>query len=121
MGNWETWLPQIVATIIVFIGGMATAKARASADNAQATAVNVDTFQKLIKQVQDLTKEVGDVRDEVADIKDKNRVLWQYVYGMIEHMRRHKVKPLPPPRELESDPVLMKLIKDMNGGGEAGK
>jgi hypothetical protein len=113
------WLPAVIASIISFIGGLATSRANASA-------VNVKTFQDLIAQVQALSTdlkiarqeasdEIEKVRDELDRLDDKNRVLWQYVYALIEQVSRHE-HPLKPPKELESDPKLMKMIQEFERG-----
>jgi glutamine synthetase type III len=114
MDNWFQFLGTILVSVIAYLGGLATSKANA-------TAVNVKTFQDLVNQVQALSKdlqkarddasaEIDKVRDELSSLETKNRVLWQYVYAMIEHMGRNDVDPLPPPEELKSDPKLMKMI-----------
>lgn len=114
------WLPAVIASIISFIGGLATSRANASA-------VDVKTFRDLVEQVQalsddlrkvkkDASDEIGKMRDEFDKLEDKNSVLWQYVYAMIEYMGKQGVEPLQPPKELESDPKLMKMLIEMRKG-----
>jgi outer membrane murein-binding lipoprotein Lpp len=111
------WLPAVIMSIISFIGGLATSRANASA-------VDIRTFRELVAEVQALSsdlrkvkKDAGEemekVHDEIEKLDDKNRVLWQYVYSLIEHMGRNNVDPLQPPRELESDPKLMKMLVEL--------
>jgi vesicle coat complex subunit len=108
------WVPTIIAAVISFIGGLATSRANA-------TAINIKTFQDLVTQVQalsiDLKKareesslEIENVRDELDRLDDKNRALWQYVYALIEAFGRGDKEPPRPPKELESDPKLMKIL-----------
>jgi hypothetical protein len=53
----------------------------------------------------------------MSGLEDKNRVLWQYVYAMIEYMGRVGVEPPRPPTELESDPKLMKMLVEFSRKG----
>jgi glutamine synthetase type III len=112
------WLPTIIAAVISFLGGLATSRANA-------TAINIKTFQDLVTQVQalsiDLQKareesslEIEKVRDDLDKLERKNIYLWQYVYALLEHLGRHDVVPLNPPKELESDAKLMKLLSDIS-------
>lgn len=51
-----------------------------------------------------------DLRKKLSDIDVKYRVLFQYLYASVEHMIKNNVKPLPVPKELESNPELMRLL-----------
>lgn len=67
-------------------------------------------------QVDRDARERNDLRQKLSAFEVNNRVLWKYVYALLEHMRRHKIKPPEPPEELRSDPEIMKLIN--NGEAE---
>jgi glutamine synthetase type III len=118
MGEWLSAGIAVVTAIIAYIGGLATSKANANA-------INIKTFQDLVTQVQalsiDLKKareesslEIEKVRDDLDKLERKNIYLWQYVYALLEHLGRNEISPLNPPKELESDAKLMKLISDIH-------
>jgi cell division protein FtsB len=80
--------------------------------------IEADTLGKLSSQIIDLQGKYNTLHTEQLSLKnqiekldDKNRVLWQYVYALIEQLKKKKLTPIKPPTELESDPQLMKLLK----------
>jgi peptidoglycan hydrolase CwlO-like protein len=111
-------LLEVIALIgvpaLTFFAGRATRKL----NNAQARATETDSLTKLSDQILKLQNQIDELRKDQETIKterekfeDKNRVLWQYVYALIEQIKNKKIKPIDPPVELQSDPVLMKLFK----------
>jgi hypothetical protein len=94
----------IVVALISFHGGRSLSKA-------QKNAVDVETLFKLSKEVQILNDDLLKLKNEVERFEDKNRVLWQYVYTLIENFHSNDLTPPNPPIGLESDPKLLKLIK----------
>ena len=52
-----------------------------------------------------------ELRRKFSELDSKYRILWQYMISLVEHMKRHNVSPLDPPKELQTDPELMRIIK----------
>ena len=52
-----------------------------------------------------------ELRRKFSELDNKYRILWQYMISLVEHMKRHNVSPLDPPKELQTDPELMRIIK----------
>ena len=52
-----------------------------------------------------------ELRRKFSELDSKYRILWQYMISMVEHMKRNGVNPLDPPKELQTDPELMRIIK----------
>lgn len=105
----------ILATVVlplgIFHGSRAVTKA-------QKNMIEADTLGKLSSQIidlqgkyNDLHKEQLSLRNQIEKLDDKNRILWQYVYALIEQIKKKKMTPIAPPIELESDPQLIKLLK----------
>ena len=110
------------ATIIVaLIGaalGLLTFHGSRAINKANKNLMDADTLGKLATQIIDLQgkystlhSEQLTLKNQVEKLDDKNRVLWQYVYALIEQLKKKKLTPVKPPVELESDPQLMKLLK----------
>ena len=106
MGEWLSPILAFVGVVLSFLGGWATSRANTNA-------INVKTFQELVNQVQDISDELVKVKSNMSAMDGKNRVLWQYVYALIENSLGHKVVPPDPPKELESDPRLMKILEQI--------
>lgn len=101
----ETILAVIAAisSVVAIVTSYQSNKSKMRWENAQTNAVNVETFQGLVKDVGELTKKYN-------DLDRKYSILWQYTLALIENDKRHRIKPVPPPTELQTDPQLMKLI-----------
>lgn len=52
-----------------------------------------------------------ELRRKFSELDNKYRILWQYMISLVEHMKRNNVSPLGPPKELQTDPELMRIIK----------
>lgn len=52
-----------------------------------------------------------ELRRKFSELDNKYRILWQYMISLVEHMKRNNVSPLDPPKELQTDPELMRIIK----------
>lgn len=62
-------------------------------------------------QLEKDTRDRDDLRRKLGEVDIKNRALWQYLIALLEHMRRNGLKPLDPPKELQSDPEIMRILK----------
>jgi cell division protein FtsB len=110
------------ATIIVALIGAAVAllsfHGGRAVNKAQKNMIEAETLGKLSTQIIDLQgkyntlhNEQLSLRNQLEKLDDKNRILWQYVYTLIEQIKKKKLTPVTPPAELESDPQLIKLLK----------
>lgn len=59
---------------------------------------------------QDAT-ERGELRKKLDEFEAKYRAMFQYLLALLEHMRKHGIKPPHPPKVLESDPEIMKFVR----------
>lgn len=64
-------------------------------------------------QIDKDARDRADLRQKLADSDVRNRVLWKYLIALMEQLRHHKITPVPPPVELESDPEIIKLFNDI--------
>lgn len=109
-----TAIATVVVAAIAYLGGRENGKAAKS----NANAVDVETLQRLVndsiqkhKTIIELQNKVEEITDKLDKLEQKNTVLWQYVYALIDFIKRHKLIPPPPPRELDGDAKLMELLK----------
>lgn len=93
-------ITMIVVALISWNGG-----------KAQRANTHADTIIDLTTQVQQFSKDLTDIRKQVGEIEHKNQVLWQYVYALLEQLKKNKIAPIKPPAELESDPQIIKIFK----------
>jgi len=98
-----TVIGAIIVALLSFHGGRALTKS-------QKNVVDIDALVKLSAEVQRLNDNLIKVKNQVEKYEDKNRILWQYVYQLIENNHRFDMQSPRPPVELESDPVLIKLL-----------
>jgi len=110
----ETVLVSIIGAAAVVIGALLSFHAGRLMNKSQAFAINTDTLLKLSDKVQKLSQEILDIRNELDDVQDKNRVLWTYLYQVLDVMKKRGVRPPRPPADLENDEKLMELIKWIN-------
>lgn len=52
-----------------------------------------------------------ELRKKYTELDNKYRILWQYMIALVERMKKHSLVPLDPPKELQTDPELMRIIK----------
>ncbi|RPI95518.1 MAG: hypothetical protein EHM40_02890 [Chloroflexi bacterium] len=107
-------IASVVGGAIVFFGNRATNQAKARKDKADASAVEIETFQELVDKVRELSDEVINLKREQSMFISKNTALWQYVYALLEYIVQIGKQPPLPPLELETDPKLMKIIQDIS-------
>jgi len=104
----------IISAAAVIIGALLSFHAGRLMNKSQAFAINSETLIKLSDKVRDLSQEIIELKNQIDDVKDKNRVLWAYTYQLLDQLRRHKIKPVPPPDELMEDQKLATLLKWIN-------
>jgi hypothetical protein len=56
------------------------------------------------------TRDRDEMRKKMGEMDTRYRILWQYVIALLEHMQKHELEPLAPPKELESDPEIMRIF-----------
>jgi hypothetical protein len=110
--------PTILVAIIGAAVGLLTFHGSRAINKANKNMIEADTLGKLSSQIIDLQGKYNalhsdqiKLKNDIEKIDDKNRVLWQYVYALIEQIKKKKLTPIKPPIELESDPRLMKLLR----------
>ena len=109
------------AIIVAIIGaavGLLTFHGSRSINKANKNMIEAETLGKLTNQIIDLQGKYNtlytdqlSLKNQIEKLGDTNRVLWQYVYALIEQIHAHKITPVKPPAEIESDPLLIKLLK----------
>lgn len=72
-------------------------------NKANATAVDIKTFNELVDKV-------GKLSDDLNTVKSSNSALWSYVYDLIEFIISKGHTPPLPPAELDTNPKLIKLL-----------
>ena len=104
--------PIRIIEMIVTAGGILLGYHGARTLNkANKESVGIKTFQDLVKQVNELSAEVQVLRNENGIALSQSRILWAYVYELIDVLKFHKL-PIPePPIQLETDPKLRAIIK----------
>lgn len=63
-------------------------------------------------QIDKDSRERLDLQKKLAEFETRNRVLWKYLIALLEQIRKHRIKPVPPPEELQSDPEIIKLLDE---------
>jgi hypothetical protein len=80
-----------------------------------------ETIAKQGKTLSDAFDEIDELRDEQRKSDRRQRITWVYMIQLIEGYGRHGLTPDAPPKELETDPELMRLlhvIKERNKANE---
>jgi hypothetical protein len=100
------WIPlaMIVSGFIGFWGNRILSRANANA-------VDIKSLQDLSKRVEEQAESIHEIQTKFLALDKKISIMWQYIYALVEQIRKLKKKPIPPPKELESDPILVKLFK----------
>lgn len=80
---------------------------------AEITALDVTTFRGLVEDIKKLKRENVGVQSKIADLNKKYSALWAYVYALLDFIKQHGLVPPDPPMELETDPKIMKMIKEI--------
>ena len=70
-----------------------------------------DTLGRLAKELDITTDQLVEAFRDMRVTKRRTELLIGYLIQTLEHMARHKLKPLALPAELESDPDLSKYFK----------
>ena len=94
----------ILIAVLSFLGGRNHQKA-------QTNAVDINSLIQLSTRVGEQATEIAAINGRVDKLDSKIAVMWQYIYSLVEQLRGNNITPIKPPAELESDPLLMKLIK----------
>jgi hypothetical protein len=112
------------AIIVALIGaavGLLTFHGSRTINKANKNMIEAETLGKLSGLIIDLQGKYNALhtdqlalKNQIEKLGDTNRVLWQYVYALIEQIRAHKITPVKPPTEIESDPLLIKLLKTVD-------
>jgi hypothetical protein len=106
---------EIIIAIIGAVGVIATALLAfhrgKGLEKSQQSSVDIKSIIELSKEVRELHGNFIALQNKVDKMEDKIRVMWQYIYALIGQLNDNKISPIAPPAELDSDPVLMKLLK----------
>lgn len=111
-----TALAMIAVALLGFHGGRTLSKAQRNAVDIKSLIDLSVRVEQLNIKLQDTMNSQAELRNEVDDFEDKNRILWQYVYALIESHNTHGIPIPPPPDELKADPKLIELIKKRING-----
>lgn len=93
-----------IVSLLTFHGGRALSRS-------QANSIDAKTLIELSTQVRILHTEFITISNKFDKLEDKVRVMWQYIYALIGQLDKNDITPEQPPVELESDPVLIKLLR----------
>jgi len=95
----------LVSSILIFVAGRQTSRANANA-------VDIKTFHELRDKVNALSETLIKVREDLLLVKSSNRALWEYVYELIDFIKKRGHIPPPPPVDLDTNPKLIKLLNN---------
>lgn len=79
---------------------------------AQQAQINKDAAER-----SDLREKLSAFDEKYRAFEAKYRAMWQYLLALLETMKRHRIDPPSPPKELESDPEIMKIVQDIKAKG----
>jgi len=65
------------------------------------------------KTLSDAFNEIEDLRKAMHESDRRNRITWGYMIVLVEGYKEYGIIPPAPPKELETDPELMRLIKSI--------
>ena len=107
----EIFIALIAGGILGFIGNRAINKA-------QVRSIDAHSVIDLTRQVAELSEKLVKTNEHIAKnseridkVESKMAAMWTYIYKLVEYIRKHKLIPPQPPKELESDPMIIKLFK----------
>lgn len=72
-----------------------------------------DTIAKQGKTLSDAFNEIDELRTTIRDSERRNRITWGYMIVLVEGYKVNNIVPPDPPKELETDPELMRLINSI--------
>lgn len=113
-----TALAMIAVALVSFHSGRALSKSQRNAVDIKSLIDLSVQVTQLQTKLQDTSNAMMELRNEVDDFEDKNRVLWQYVYALLESHNKNGIPIPPPPADLKTDPKLVELIKGRIDRGE---
>jgi len=106
----EAVIVAIIAGAVAIISASISFWAGRAVNKAQSFSINVDTLMKLTDKVESLSQDIIDIRNELDDVKDKNRMLWAYIYQLLDIMKQKRIKPPQPPEGLKDDDRMTALL-----------
>lgn len=72
-----------------------------------------DTIAKQGKTLSEAFNEIDELRTMIRDNDRRNRITWGYMILLVEGYKENNIVPPNPPKELETDPELMRLIRSI--------
>lgn len=69
-----------------------------------------ETISKQGKTLSEAFNEIDELRTMLRDNDRRNRITWGYMILLVEGYKENNLVPPNPPKELETDPELMRLI-----------
>lgn len=72
-----------------------------------------ETIAKQGKTLSDAFNEIDELRTTVRESDRRNRITWGYMIVLVEGYKENNIVPPDPPKELETDPELMRLINSI--------
>lgn len=56
------------------------------------------------------SRDRDELRRKFGELSERYTILWKYLIEWMEHAMAHEVSPIPPPKELETDPEIMRVL-----------
>lgn len=56
------------------------------------------------------SRDRDELRRKFGELSERYTILWKYLIEWMEHALAHEVSPIPPPKELETDPEIMRVL-----------
>lgn len=98
------------AALLAWLGGRATAMANAKNTDVKTITELSEEVRKLVAdRVKDRSK-IDELETRLDDVERKNFYLWRYASALVDGWGKTEAPPAPP-KELESDPELIKMFK----------
>ena len=69
-----------------------------------------DTLADAFEQIRDLRAEIISVGEQLKMSNKFQGIQWRYIIELLEGYQAHRLQPPKPPKELESDPMIIRLI-----------
>ena len=67
----------------------------------------------LQEQINKDSAERADLQAKLSKFEAKYRAMWQYLLALLEQMKRHDIIPVEPPKELTTDPEIMRVVTEI--------